>query len=251
MKSRRKDIDQSVTKQNIAAKKAAMRASRQAPVDRKSKLFKIGYKPSETAIKIGPDEYIEQDVLIEIERQSVRGYGYGRKKRNQEEPNVTSEARKIADQLENNYSVKVKLLKTDDDFYSEKNNEVSVADGVYFVSEENPESTARITDLLIRRTVRLEKSYADKSKENKLSYLDTAHERKTEIAIQTAQELAPHIAECSNRYRAENNGKEPSLHKLADLLNQGKVPTPGGKESKWYAQTVKRVMATEKAGHQK
>ena len=128
---------------------------------------------------------------------------------------------------------------------------IALVEAFFFISATNPEATAKITEILIRFGVEKDRHIVDELQERKLELLDIANEKRTEKSVQTSQKTAPIIAMIVQKFKDEHYGKEPSLHKLADLLNESGIEAPGGPGSKWYAQSVKRVMNAEKSGIQK
>jgi len=126
------------------------------------------------------------------------------------------------------YDVRPEILKTDKEYYSDETLLRTIKDKVYFISAESPIETCKITELLIREaSLRVQ----------------TMHANRVQKATITKQTLAEKIAQIQEAYKARHEGEEPSMNKLAHLLNDHKIESPRGKGSKWYGETVKRVLA--------
>lgn len=159
----------------------------------------------------------------------------------------------LAKKLKSKYSefnIKVDVVKKDDELFSDENLKLGVTQHTYFVSTENPDSTAKFTDALIRYDAHKETFLADKARQEKKAFLEKAHEIRSESSAQTLQDLVPDVSRIISELQTASGGKKPSLRKIAAALNAENIPSPGGKP-KWFAPAVTRVIEASKTGHQK
>lgn len=124
------------------------------------------------------------------------------------------------------YGILPEILETDREYYSEESNLKTVRDKVFFVSAESPQTTAQTTRILMSQA--------------KLRY-SLMHANRVEKATQGRQDLASKIDEVKEEFKSSHNGADPSLNKIAAILNERHISSPNGKSS-WHAKTVKRII---------
>jgi hypothetical protein len=129
------------------------------------------------------------------------------------------------------YGIRPEILKTDKEFYSDETLLRTARDKVYFISEESPIESCKVTETLIREAA---------------LRVQSMHANRVQKAAENNQTLSETIAKIKDDYKADHAGKDPSMNRLAQILNERQIESPRGKESKWYAETVKRIL--EKKG---
>ncbi|WP_236648952.1 recombinase family protein, partial [Spirosoma sp. 209] len=154
----------------------------------------------------------------------------------------------IAKKLSSQYDISVAVLDHDRDFYADEFIKKSIQEDIYFVSAESPEETAKITEHLI------------KFQQHKFRLMiDAATTKRVEQSASNNVALSKSINEVRSELLASNPNKKPALSRIAEILNERGVVSPRGKESKWYAETVKRILErtpkdineSPKTGHEK
>ncbi len=68
------------------------------------------------------------------------------------------------------------------------------------------------------------------------------HKKRIDNTRDNTQKLRTIIDDFIASYEHTHNGRTPSMNHIAAHLNENEIPSPQGKEAKWYAQTVKRVI---------
>jgi len=142
------------------------------------------------------------------------------------------EAFKAAKMLSEKYGVDVAVIDTMDEYNSEKIIETTASKRIYFVCRERDkvEFSAFATERLIKH---------DRFRD--LSLINYANKRRTEKADITALSLIEKITDIENEFRETNDGKNPPLSTVAAILSERGIEAPNG-GSKWFAQTVKRII---------
>ena len=135
-------------------------------------------------------------------------------------------ATQLADALAVEFKAEVQLVDTDVEYYSDHSLLRTARDGIYFISRERPAETAEETKRLL--------------KYNRLRY-ELANASRIEKASRKAQDLGAMIERIISEYKENHAGKEPSLRKIAVILNQEGALSPGGKMD-WAANSVKRIL---------
>ncbi|CCH57673.1 hypothetical protein BN8_p06881 (plasmid) [Fibrisoma limi BUZ 3] len=125
------------------------------------------------------------------------------------------------------YGIRPEILKSDKEFYSDETLMRTARDRVYFISEESPIESCKVTETLIREAA---------------LRVQSMHANRVQKAAENNQNLSETIAKIKEDYKTSHAGKEPSMNRLAQILNERHVESPRGKESKWYAETVKRIL---------
>lgn len=163
-------------------------------------------------------------------------------------PSNYQTAQTLAELLSAKFNVSVSVLDTDVDFDSDDSIRKSIQEEMYFISAESPEETAKISEHLIRF--------------QQLKFrlmIDAATTKRVEQSTSNNLALSKNINEIRDELLANNPNKKPALSRIAEILNERGVVSPRGKESKWYAETVKRILErspkdpndSPKTGHQK
>lgn len=154
----------------------------------------------------------------------------------------------LAKKLSSKYDVSVAVVDYDKDFYADDYIKKTIQEDIYFISAESPEDTLRITEHLI------------KFQQHKFRLMiDAATTKRVEQSASNNLALSKSIHEVRDELLANNPNKKPALSRIAEILNERGVVSPRGKESKWYAETVKRILErnpkdpndSSKTGHQK
>lgn len=154
----------------------------------------------------------------------------------------------IAKKLSSQYDVSVAVLDQDKDFYADDSIRKSIQEDIYFISAESPEATLKVTEHLIR------------FQQHKFRLMiDAATTKRVEQSASNNVALSKSINEVRDELLASNPNKKPALSRIAEILNERGVVSPRGKESRWYAETVKRILErtpkdqndSPKTGHQK
>ena len=136
-------------------------------------------------------------------------------------------AQKKAEQLAIEYNVNVAVI-SDADFFSDEYMIKSIEEKRFFISNESPLLSAKITEYAIRR---------EQIKNN--SKVQLANIARVNKAVETSEKLYETIRDIEMNHM-EITGEKPSLYKVAKILTERNVQTPSGK-NKWYVETVKRI----------
>lgn len=142
----------------------------------------------------------------------------------------TQHAKNLAEMLAKQHNVQIEVIPTNEEYSSEKTIERGLLENTYFISAESPENTADKTEHLI--------------KYNKIKYrllVDKATAKRVERSQENNSHLLEKIEEIRKEYKSQT-GKEPAKSKIAQILNERNIDSPGGKDGKWQSITVKRIL---------
>lgn len=134
-----------------------------------------------------------------------------------------------ARQLSKEYKVDIVILETTAEYRDIATIEKSALNRVFFISKEDVDLTADLTEHLLKYIRVKEKTL-----------INSANKMRSKKADTNALQLVDKINEIEGEYQKTHSGKKPPLSTLASLLNERKINAPNGGE--WFAQTVKRVI---------
>ena len=159
----------------------------------------------------------------------------------------------------------VKIVNSWFEAFSPEAQRKSILNNEFYVCVEDPRLSAKVTRGIIDREIERKELQKEKAlpqdaalttnqpldlNERNRQLLVKAKVKWVEKAQKNADEVIKSIETIKTNYMASHNGHEPSMHKIAELLNASEVVSP--RKGKWYAQTVKRILErTEKPSHRK
>lgn len=140
-------------------------------------------------------------------------------------------AEEIAENLSKKYKVSIIIVPTDQEYFEDSTIRKNVRqEATYYISEESLELTSKITDYVLRREQIRRELFAE-----------SGRMARTEKSLHNALDINQKIDEIKENYQKEHEGKTPNVNTIAKILTEQGVESPSGK-SKWFAQTVKRIL---------
>lgn len=204
-------------------------------------------------LKILPEPKFKKGYIkYEPPQSDLTPFGLLQENLENQENQMFNKAERLAKQLKDKYNLKdVRVVNTDDDAYSDQSKELIITKGVYSISLQNPEATQKACDWQISLQAQRDAYLAAESKEQKRGYLIKANEKRAERSNHNLESLSPVVTRIINEYKEKNQGKNPPLRKVAELLNNENIPSPGSTSPKWFAPAVKRVIDASKSNRQR
>lgn len=151
------------------------------------------------------------------------------------------EALGIARELSEEYGVKIWFVQTIKEYESDELLAISASERVHFLCLDDLVRSEKQTVRLIKYEREKQAFEAKETYERQKTFLEKAHAIRTEQVTKDSIEYGKTIDEIKSDYRTDHAGKDPSLHKIAEILNSRHVDTPSGKGT-WRAKAVQRII---------